>query len=49
MLEDGDVWDVEGYRKVDIKELVCGESLGVYREMSPAVWELFGPQFEKCQ
>lgn len=41
----GDVWDVEGYDKVGVEELVGGG----YREMSPAVKELFGPQFEECQ
>lgn len=45
----GDVWDVEGYDKVDVEELVGGGLLGGYREMSPAVKELFGPQFEECQ
>lgn len=44
-----DIWDVEGYEKLGVEELIAGGLLNGYREMPPAMWELFGPQFEECQ
>lgn len=46
---DGDVWDVEGYEKVDVEGLVVGGLLGAYREMPPAVGDFLGKEFEGCR
>lgn len=42
------LWDVKGYKKASLRDLIVGCELKAYQELPQAVMGVFEPQFEQC-